>query len=261
MRQMLRDLVHHRELLYMLTWKEIRIRYKQSVMGFAWAILMPVLIVASGLVIKKLLSVVSGQPLRAMDVLSVTVKALPWAFFIGGVRFGTNSLVSNSNLVSKIYFPREILPFAAVTANLFDTAVAAAFLIPVLALVGVGASIYLLWLPLLVLLLILFTVALALLLSCANLFFRDVKYLVEIVLTFGILFTPVFYEASRLGEWAPVLLLNPVAALLEAINSVVVLRQAPDLFWVGYAAVWAVGGLLASWLAFERAEPLFAECI
>jgi len=110
-------------------------------------------------------------------------------------------------------------------------------------------------------LLIFLTVGLGMFLSCANLFFRDVKYIVEVILTFGIFFTPVFYEAKLFGKWENVLLMNPIGSILEAINDVVVLHQPPNLYWVGYSAIWAVGGLFAAWTIFHKSEFSFAENI
>jgi ABC-type polysaccharide/polyol phosphate export permease len=131
----------------------------------------------------------------------------------------------------------------------------------VLVLARVGVSIYLLWLPALLLLLILFTAGLGVFLSCANLFFRDVKYLVDVFLTFGVLFTPVFYEARMLGKWAPLVLLNPVATILEAMNDVLVRHRPPDYAWLAYAGCWAVIGFFVAWKIFDSAEGLFAERI
>ena len=105
------ELFEYRHLLYMLTWKDIRIRYKQTVMGFFWAILMPILIILSGVIVKKAISLSSGQPLNLHDIASVSVKALPWSFFIASIRFSTVSLVGNRELITKIYFPREVLLF------------------------------------------------------------------------------------------------------------------------------------------------------
>jgi ABC-type polysaccharide/polyol phosphate export permease len=245
----------------MLAWKDIRIRYKQSVMGFLWAVLMPLLIVAAGIIVKKGISIISGKPLEISDLASITVKALPWSFLIGAVRFSTNSLVSNANLVTKIYFPREVFPLAAVLANLFDFAIASIATIVILGFMGVGISVYILWVPLLLLFLILFTAGVGMLMSCANLFFRDVKYLVEVFLTFAIFFTPVFYEASMFGKWETLLLLNPVGAILECVNAVVVLHQPPNYFWMLYAASWGIGLFLLSWNIFHRLEYSFAENI
>lgn len=115
--------------------------------------------------------------------------------------------------------------------------------------------------PLILVLIILFTAALAMLLSCANVFYRDVKYLVDVVLTFGIFFTPVFYDARALGKWAPLLLLNPLGSLFEALNDTVIRHQAPEAAWLGYAAAWAVLGLFGAWRIFNHAETAFAESI
>ena len=261
MGESIKELIQYRHLLMMLAWKDIRIRYKQSVMGFFWAILMPMLIVAAGVLIKEAFAIFSHQSLRFADVASLTVKALPWAFFVGAIRFATNSLTSNSNLVAKIYFPREVFPISAVLANLFDFAVASIVLIVVLFLARTGFSIYLLWLPLLLLLIILFTTGLGMFLACGNLFFRDVKYIVEVILTFGIFFTPVFYEARMLGKWAPLILLNPLSPLLEAMNSVLILHQNPDLPWLAYSAATTLVGFLFAWWIFKKAEYAFAENI
>lgn len=261
MREMFREMIQYRHLLYMLTWRDIKIKYKQSVMGFFWAILMPMLIVAAGIIVKKGFSIVSGKPMELAELASVSVKAIPWAFFIGSVRFATNSLVGNSSLVTKIYFPREVFPISAVFANFFDFIIASVALATILAIADIGMSFNLLWLPILILLLVLLASGIGMLLSCANLFFRDVKYLVDVFLTFGIFFTPVFYEASIFGKWETALLLNPIGAILEAINAVVVLHRPPDPFWFVYAVVWSLGGFVIAWNIFHRAEFKFAENI
>jgi ABC-type polysaccharide/polyol phosphate export permease len=245
----------------MLTLRDIKIRYKQTVMGFLWAIFMPLLIVCAGLIIKKGFSIVSGKPLELSELFSVAIKSLPYSFFIGSIRFATTSLVGNANLVTKIYFPREVFPVAAVLANLFDFILASFFLVVILAITGFQIDYHVIWVPFLILSLILFTTALGMILSCANLFFRDVKYIVEVLVTFAIFFTPVFYDASLFGKWAPLLLLNPVGAILENINSVVILHHPPDMFWLSYSILWSVGGLVVSWNIFHRLEFLFAENI
>jgi ABC-type polysaccharide/polyol phosphate export permease len=250
----------YRDLLMALTAKEIRVRYKQSVMGFLWAILMPLLIVAAGAIARYALSSVSGGAMSA-SIVPILVKSAPWAFFVGALRFSTESLVKNSNLVTKIYFPREVVPYAAVLAALFDFAVAGGVITIALIVANVGVSAQLVWVPLILFLLILLTSGLALLTACANLFFRDVKYIVEAMLTFGIFFTPVFFEARTFPKWAHLILLNPLGSLLEALNDVVVLHQAPDVAWLAYAGVSALVVFAVSTLIFRRTEPLFAEKI
>jgi lipopolysaccharide transport system permease protein len=254
-------LSHYAELLFMLTSRDIKIRYKQSVMGFAWAVLMPILIVGSGLIIMVAFSTISGRPVAKEAILSVALKSVPWSFFVAAVRFATNTLIHNKELVTKIYFPREILPIASVLASLFDFAVAASVLVLVLLISGIGISIYLLWVPLLLVLLILLTLTFGILFACANLFFRDVKYLVEVGLTYGIFFTPVFYSSSTLGKWGKLLLFNPLGPILEGLTDTVIFHQSPDLRWLLYSAFWACLGLVTVWKIFEKAEASFAESI
>lgn len=260
-RNVSQEYTQYKELLLMLTWRDIKIRYKQSLMGFAWAILMPILVVSSGLIVMGAFAAMSGKPINKSDVLSVAIKSVPWAFFVAAVRFATNSLVMNKELVTKIYFPREILPMSAILANLFDLVVASSVLILILLATRIGASVALFWVPALLVLLILLTLSCGLLLACANLFFRDVKYLVEVLLTYGVFFTPVFYSASVLGKWGFLLLLNPVGPVLESLRDTIILHRGPNLFWLGYSSVCALCGVLLAWKIFQKAEASFAESI
>lgn len=261
MREMIKELIESHELLWALTWRNIQIKYKQTLMGFLWAIFMPFVIVLSGVVVKKAMAMFAGKPLELNQIVTVSVKALPWAFFVGALKFSVNSLVGNMSLIKKIYFPREVFPIASVLSQLLDFMIAICFLVIILSIAKIGFSIYLLWVPVLFVFLILFVTALGMILGCANLFFRDVKYIVDVVLTFGIFFTPVFYEAKMFGKWEKLILLNPVAVILENINNVVVFHSAPDYMWLLYAGVWSIGGFFIAWFIFHKTEPLFAEYI
>lgn len=257
----LKRLLRSRELLYMLVWRDVRIRYKQTIMGFLWALLMPCLIVGAGTLVRIGMGSLSGKPVSAADIASVVVKAVPWAFFIAAVRFGTNSLISNPNLVTKIAFPKEVFPLAAVAASFFDFLIAAVAMLVALFFLGWRPGIETLWVVPLLLVLVIFTTGLCLLLSAGNLFFRDVKYLVEVILTYAIFFTPVLYDAAMAGRWEPILMLNPVAGVLEGLVRVFVGHGPPQLGWVAYsAAVAAVTLLLGYWL-FKQLEEKFAERI
>lgn len=258
---MLKELIKYRDLMFMLTMRDIRVRYKQAMMGFLWAIFMPMVAVASGVLIKKTMAVVSHRNIDLLGIVSLSVKVLPWTFFISSIRFSVQSLVGNSDLVTKIYFPRAVLPLASVMACLFDLSLGIVVLLVLLTSVGLGVSVYLLWVPLIVLLLIIYTVGLGLLLAAANLFFRDVKYIVEVILMFGIFFTPVFYDASAFGNWKPILLLNPMGSILESLNTTVVLKQMPDPFWMAYAAVSSLVMFYIGMVVFHDKEQLFAENI
>jgi lipopolysaccharide transport system permease protein len=257
----LRELVAKRDLLYMLAWREIRVKYKQSIMGFLWAILMPALIVCAGVVVKVAIARISNTPVRMEALATVAVKSVPWAFVVASIRFATVSLIGNSSLVTKIYMPREIFPIAAIASQSVDLAVSSVVLAVILVFMGVGLSVHLLWVPVLVALLILLVTGLGIFLSAASLFFRDVKYLVEVFLTFAIFFTPVFFEANLFGEWGTLLLLNPIAPLLEALAVTVVGHQSPDLGWLTYSAVVTGVVLFGALVMFKRVEPYFAEAI
>lgn len=258
---MFKEIFQYRDLLFMLMKRDIRIRYKQAAMGFLWAIFMPVVALCAGILIKKAMSVVSGQPMDIRGIISIMVKVLPWTFFVSSIKFSVQSLVGNSNLVTKIYFPREVLPLASLLACLFDFSIAVSVLTMILIFMNVGVSIHLLWLPLLLLILILFTAGLGLFLSAANLFYRDVKYIVEVILSFGIFFTPVLFEAKVLGDWGMYMMLNPVGSILESINAVVVHQQAPETIWITYAAAIALIVFIGGVNFFDSKEKYFAENI
>jgi ABC-type polysaccharide/polyol phosphate export permease len=245
----------------MLTLRDIKVKYKQSVMGFLWAILMPLIITSAGVVVKVGLSKVSGRPVLVTEIVGVAVKALPWAFFVASIRFSTNCLAMNANLVTKIAFPRAVFPLSAVASQLFDLGVASVVLVAVLIFAPIPITPAIAWVPVLLLILVVQVCGFGLLLSAANLFFRDVKYLVEVVLTFAIFFTPVFYDAALFGKWGTLLLLNPVAPILEGLSACIAGGRGPDLGWTLYSAGWAALLLLVAPAVFQRLEPKFAESV
>jgi ABC-type polysaccharide/polyol phosphate export permease len=261
MKEELRELYKYRELLYMLTYRDIKVRYKQSVMGFLWAILMPILIVMAGIVVRYAYTLASGKHLETADIVSVAVKSLPWAFLVSSIRFGCNSLTTNRELVTKIYFPKEIFPMAAVLASLFDFFVASVALLILLLVIRISWSVYLLWTPVLLLTMVVLATGIGMIVSAASLFFRDVKYLVEVLLTFGIFFTPVFYDVRMLGNKGKWMLLNPAAPILDGLSSCVARQQSPDLSWLAYSCGFAMLVLLGGYFFFKHLEPAFAESI
>jgi ABC-type polysaccharide/polyol phosphate export permease len=250
-----------RDLLFVLTARDIKIKYKQSAMGLLWAVLMPAIIVGAGLLVRVVMSKLSGVPPSPDNLASIAVKALPWAFFVSAIRFATVSLTSNSSLVTKINCPRIAFPVSAVLSALFDLVIATIPLIAVLVWVGITPSFALAWVPVLVLLLILLVSGLGIALAAANLFFRDVKYIVEVALTFAIFFTPVLYEAEMLGDLQFWVLLNPIAPLLEGMRSVIVLKTAPDMYWLLYSAIFSILAFAGGWYMFRKLEPAFADSV
>jgi len=245
----------------MLIWRDIRVRYKQSVMGFFWAILMPLLIVSSGILVRIATATYSGGSVTKADLGSVMIRAVAWAFFIAGIRFATNSLIGNPNLVTKIAFPKEVFPISAVLANLIDFSISLPLVLVVGFVLGLPITPHILWILPLTLLLIALTLGLGLILSAANLFFRDVKYLVEVVLTYAIFFTPVLYDAKALGKWQGLILFNPVAPILEALAATVAEGHEPDFRWLTYSALASLVILLAGYSLFKQLEARFAESL
>jgi lipopolysaccharide transport system permease protein len=252
---------NYSDLFLMITMREVKIKYKQSIMGFLWALLMPILIITSGVLVKLAFAKLSGTPFGMQQVASVSVKSVPWAFFISSIKFSTNSLTSNFGLVTKINFPKLIFPLSAVVSQFIDFLIAATFVLTVLLVSGFGFSMQALFSIVLMLILIIQSTALGIVLSAANLFFRDVKYIVEVIVTFAIFFTPVFYEVKMFEKWQNLLLLNPVAPVLEGLNGCLVLGTIPYGWWIVYSGVVAVVSLLAAVLIFEKIEPMFAEYI
>lgn len=247
------------DLCCILTWRDIKIRYKQSVMGMLWAILMPTLIVGAGLLMRVAIAELGGNRVTTADVASLSVKALPWAFFVGGLRFATLSLTNNAQLLAKISIPRIAFPISAVLSAFIDLLTALVPLVVILALCGVTPGIPLLWVPLLLGLLLLLVTGLGMLFAIGNLFLRDVKYLVDVILTFAIFFTPVLYDVQMAGSLGPWLLLNPVAPLLEGLSAAVVHGESPQLGWIAYAAAVALGLFALGWAVFARLEGMIAD--
>lgn len=272
------DFYRYRELLYQLTLRDIRLRYKQAIMGFGWAVFMPVVVVLAGVLVRFVMARLSGVDLRGEVIAGVAVRAIPWTFFVGAVGFANTALIANQNLVTKIYFPREMLPLAAVLAQVLDSVIGATVLLVVLPFLGVTPSTTWLWVLPIAAFFFLLTSGIALFLSCANLFFRDVKYIVQVLLTFGIFFTPVFYEASMLGEpGSTLIMLNPLAPFVEGLRLAVieghnltdvlytnvggsqVLSWSPWFMWYGLSCSLLIFG--ASAAVFHRLEFLFAEYV
>lgn len=265
---MARELIQARELLWALTWRDIRVKYKQALFGLAWAVFLPVLAVGAGLIFRCAMAFFSSRPLIPADLFRLVIKALPWLLFASIVNGASNSLIGNTQLITRIYFPREVIPLSAALSALFDFAIALLALVLsliILTLLGWGSLItwtpWALLAPVFLILLILLAVGLGLFLAAANLFFRDVKYIVQVLLQFGLFFSLVYFTYEELGRWGWLLLLNPVAALLEALRLVLVDGQSPAELWPFLALATAVTlgiCLLAAWV-FEQAEYRFAE--
>jgi ABC-type polysaccharide/polyol phosphate export permease len=279
MAEVARDFWQYRELLYQLTRRDIRIRYKQAAMGFGWAIFMPIFVVAAGVLVRFAMANLSGSHLDLGGVAGLVVKSLPWSFFVGSLGFAAAALVGNSNLVSKVYFPREILPLSVMLAQGFDTLIGGVAVAIMLLAAGIRPSLAALWVVPLVVMLLALTLGVGFFVACTNLFYRDVKYIVQVLVTFGIFLTPVFFEPAMFGPLgSKVMMLNPLAPILEGLRlsvvahhnlleplTVVSAKGVEVLAWtpwyLAYGAAVSLLALVGSALLFHRLERLFAEYV
>ena len=257
-REALYEQVEFRELFYQIVYRDLLLRYKQTAMGFAWAVLTPVL---NTIIFSVLFMRVAPIETPVAYPLFVFCGLLVWNFTASALKFAVTSLTANTNLVTKVYFPREIFPFAAVAVALVDTAVAAVVLAGMMAYYGVSMTTMLLMLPVVIVIHTLFTAALALLLSMANLFYRDVKYIFDAVLTVWMFASAVVYPATALGGTLGVIVnANPMTAIVEAYRHVILYGVVPPATLIP-AALISLMLLAAAWLLFHRSEFRFAENI
>jgi homopolymeric O-antigen transport system permease protein len=268
--RMFRELYDYRELLFALTSRDIRVKYKQAVLGVAWVFLLPTLAILSGVLFRLAMAIFSGQPLRLDDVVGVMVKSIPWLLFAAVVRGAATSLVGNVNLMTQIYFPRQVLPMSRVLSALFDFAVSLVGVIVLFVILELGFagdkstfvwSFNMLWVPVMLILLVAMATGMSMFLASINVFFRDVQYVVQLVLQYGIFFSLVYFTYQELGRWGWLMLLNPVSPPLEVIRTALLDgRVDPFLWpWLGYSALVTVLCVGLGMLVFDRAEGLFAD--
>jgi ABC-type polysaccharide/polyol phosphate export permease len=263
------ELYQFRELLLALTLRDIRVKYKQAVLGVLWGFFVPGLVVLSGVLIRLAMAKIRGGTVSIEEIGSLMIRSLPWILFMNAVSAASTSLTGNTSLVTKIYFPREVIPTASLLSSLVDFTMAVVMVVGFLLLWPDSPIVWswaLLWVPLCMGLIIVLVAAVGYVLAAANLFFRDVKYIVQLVLRFGIFFTPVYLGLQEIGFdslTARVLLLNPLSAPMEMMAEAVLKGHVnPALYvWLAYSAVWSIGGFIVAAMLFEEAEHLFAEYV
>jgi len=257
-REMVAEQIHYRELLVQMVKRDLLLRYKQTAMGFGWAIFMPLVNTAVfSVIFTRVAPLDTGVPYPIFAYCGLCT----WNFFASSLRFSVNSLTSNPNLVSKVYFPREIFPLTATLVSFVDFLISAVVLVALMIYYGIVPTSALLFLPLVMLVHIVFTLAIALMLAMSNLFFRDVKYLFEVVLTVWMFVTSVLFPLDGVtGKLGTIMRLNPMTPIVDAYRSVLLFGQTPGLEFAISGAL-AVVLLAVAWLVFHRAEFAFAENI
>jgi lipopolysaccharide transport system permease protein len=255
----LRELWAYRELLYFLVWRDVTIRYKQTVIGAAWAILQPLLTMV---VFSVIFGAFAQIPSDGVPYPVFTFAALlPWQLFANALTNAGNSLVGSQNLITKVYFPRLLIPLAAVLGGMVDFAIA--FVILLLLMVGFGVvpTLAVLALPLFVLLALATALAVGLWLSALNVQYRDVRYTIPFLTQLWLYATPVVYPSSIVPEpWRALLGLNPLAGVVEGFRWALLGTPAPGpLLWVAVAVV--VVALVGGLVYFQRVESGFADVV
>jgi lipopolysaccharide transport system permease protein len=256
----MRELWQYRDLFYTLTVHRIKVRYKQSVLGLAWAILQPLSLM---LIYTVIFSKIAKVPSEGVPYAVFAYAALlPWTFFSSSLTNATQGLVSHSQLVTKVYFAREILPLTYVSAALFDFAVATTFLIALFFYYGVGLTSYVLYaIPILILLAALAT-AFSLFLSAMQVWFRDIGVAMPLLLQLWMFSTPVVYPLSAVPQrFRGLYVLNPLVGVIENFRRVVLQGVELDFHSLAISAIGAAILLPLTYLYFKRVEATMADVI
>jgi lipopolysaccharide transport system permease protein len=254
----LRDLWTYRELLYFLVWRDLKVRYKQAVFGLGWAIMQPLLLTLIFTVFLGRLARVPSDDLPY--ALFVNAGLVPWTYFSNAVVGSGNSLVGSSHLITKVYFPRVIIPAAAVGARLVDSAVAFVILGGLMAYYAVAPTWNILLLPALVGLLTLLALGVGMWISALNVKYRDVGVVLPVLIQVWMFASPVVYPSGLVGDWRWAYSLNPVAGIIEGFRASLFGRA---FDWPSLAAAAAVtlALLVSSLYVFRRMEKSFADLV
>lgn len=256
-----RELWAYRELLYFLTWRDIKIRYKQAALGVAWAILQPVItMIIFSVIFGSLAKLPSGG--IPYPVFSF-VALLPWLLFSGALSRIGNSLVSDKNLLTKIYFPRLTIPLSAVGAALFDFAISFVILIGMMVFYGIRPTWALLTFPLFIILAVVTAIAVGLWFAAVNVQYRDVQYALPFIIQAWMYASPVAYSTELIppGVWRTLYGLNPMAGVIDGFRWALLGTQFPDLPLFLVSILVMVILLVTGLMYFKKMEEYFADLV
>jgi lipopolysaccharide transport system permease protein len=254
------QLWRYRELAYFLTWRDIKVRYKQTALGAAWAVLQPVITMVVFTIIFGHFAHIPSE--GAPYPIFAYTGLLPWTFFAYALTQGANSLVTNANLISKVYFPRLVIPLAAALAGLVDLAIAFGLVLVLMVYYGVHPTSALLLLPAFVVLALATALAVSLWLSALNVQYRDVRYTIPFLTQIWLYATPVAYPASLVhGKFSTILALNPMTGVVEGFRWAILGKSDVNATTL-FISSCMTGILLAGGLFyFRRMERHFADVI
>jgi lipopolysaccharide transport system permease protein len=256
----LHELWEYRELLYFLAWRDIKVRYKQTVLGAAWAIIQPFFtMVVFSLFFGRLANMPSdGIPYPLFSYAAL----VPWTFFANGLSKASNSLVLSANLIRKVYFPRLAVPIASVVGGVVDFVLAFSVLVGMLLYYGTVPTLNVLWLPLFLLLALVTSLGVALWLSALNVQFRDVQHVVPFLTQLWLFLTPIAYPSSLLSEpWRALYGVNPMVGVVEGFRWALLRADTAPGPMITVSALVALVLLISGGLYFRRMEKTFADLV
>jgi lipopolysaccharide transport system permease protein len=256
----LRELWRYRELLVFFVWRDVKVRYKQTILGMAWAIIQPFFtMVIFSLFFGRLAEVPSdGLPYPVFSYAAL----VPWTLFANALTQASNSLVVGANMIKKIYFPRLTMPIATVLAAVVDFALAFIVLLGMMLYFGLAPTTNALWLPLFLLLALVTSLGVGLWLSALNVQFRDVRYAVPFLTQAWLFATPIAYPSSLLPEfWRPFYALNPMVGVVEGFRWALLGTESAPSVMVGVSALGALAFLISGIYYFRRMEKTFADVV
>jgi lipopolysaccharide transport system permease protein len=256
----LKELVEFHELIYFLTWRDLKVRYKQTALGVVWAILQPFLtMVVFTIFFGRLAKIPSdGVPYPIFSYAAL----LPWQLFANGVTNSSNSLVNNSNLITKIYFPRLIMPISSVGGGLIDFCVAFLVLIGMMFYYGITPTLSILTLPFFILLAIATSFSVSLWLSAINVKYRDVRYTIPFLTQIWLFLTPIAYPSSLVPEkWSLIYGLNPMAGVVEGFRWALLGQSNQNWYLISASVLIVIVLLIGGLIYFKRMERTFADII
>lgn len=251
-----KDLYNYRELLKTNIKKEIRGKYKGSWLGIMWTFLNPLLMLAVYAFVFPYILRVNVDNYTIFMI----VALIPWNFFTTAIQTGTGCVVANGNILKKVYFPREIIPISVTTSQLVNFLITCLIMFVFIIFSGIGFSIHILLLPVLILLQYILTLAFNFVLSALTVFAHDIDHFVGVALTLGFYATPIVYLSSMLPEkfqWA--MKVNPMAVLVEAYRAVLYYHQMPNMKVLGIWAITCVAFLVIGYAIFKKLEKSFVE--
>lgn len=256
----LKDLWEYRELLYFLVWRDIKVRYKQTALGATWAIIQPFFtMVVFAIFFGHLAKVPSdGIPYPLFSFAAL----VPWTFFANGLSQSSNSLVGSGTLITKVYFPRLIIPLASVFSGIIDFLLAFIVLLGMLVYYGLVPTINILWLPLFLLLALTTSLGVGLWLSALNVEYRDVRYIVPFITQFWMLATPIGYPSSLLHQpWRTLYGLNPMVGVVEGFRWALLGTNTTPGPIIAVSSAAALIILITGAFYFRRMEKTFADLV